>query len=193
MKENPRCKFLLASKSPRRKELLSSLGCPIELVNLDADEIINEPVDAVYVAEYLSLVKTQCFDVGQLKEGEVLVTADTVVINWGRVLGKPKDLDEARTMLHELSGHAHQVMTGVCLTTTKGQIHFSESTLVWFKELTDDEIDYYLAHYEVLDKAGAYGVQDWIGMIGVTKLQGCYYNVMGLPVARLWTELDKVL
>ena len=120
---------------------------------------------------------------------EVLVTADTVVVLGNQLLGKPHSREEASDMLHNLSGRAHQVYTGVCLRSAERSIAFTEGTDVHFRQLTDDEIDYYIDVYKPYDKAGAYGIQEWIGMIGIERIEGCYYNVMGLPLARLYREL----
>lgn len=125
-------------------------------------------------------------------EDDLVITADTVVIVGNEVLGKPKDADEARRMLHLISGRTHQVITGVCLLTTDKEHSFSVTTDVTFKQLSDDEITYYIKHYKPFDKAGAYGIQEWIGYIGVTSINGSYFNVMGLPVQRLWEEIKKI-
>lgn len=125
-------------------------------------------------------------------EDDLVITADTVVIVGNEVLGKPKDADEARRMLHLISGRTHQVITGVCLLTTDKEHSFSVTTDVTFKQLSDDEITYYIEHYKPFDKAGAYGIQEWIGYIGVTSINGSYFNVMGLPVQRLWEEIKKI-
>ncbi len=125
-------------------------------------------------------------------ENDVVITADTVVICEDEIMGKPHDAEDARRMLRKLSNKSHQVTTGVCITTLKEQVHFSVTTHVSFKELTDDEIDYYITTYKPFDKAGAYGIQEWIGYIGCTGLEGSYYNVMGLPVQRIYRELLKL-
>lgn len=181
--------LLLASKSPRRQSLLSALGLPVRIVTINVDETLTTAIDAYQVPEVLAQRKADAFDADRLQPDEVLITADTIVVNQQRVLGKPHSTDEARAMLHSLSGHCHDVVTGVCLTTAIARQHFSERTRVWFSTLSDDEIAYYLRHYQVLDKAGAYGIQEWIGMIGINRIEGCYYNVMGLPIAHLWSAL----
>ena len=185
--------LLLASKSPRRRELLSSLGFPIQFVDIEVDETLSHPVPASLVAETLAQRKAIAFDVSTLKSQQVLVTADTVVVHNDVVLGKPHDIEQAKQMLRSLSNDKHYVYTGVCLSTTTRQHHFTEATTVWFNPLTEEEIDYYVTHRQVLDKAGAYGIQDWIGMVGIPRIEGCYYNVMGLPVARIWKELKTIV
>ena len=185
--------LLLASKSPRRRELLSSIGYPIRFVDISVDEKLDFPVPSDKVAETLALLKSDGFSTDLLNEDDVLVTADTVVVHNDFVLGKPKDAQDAREMLLALSGDKHQVYTGVCLKSREGRSLFTEKTDVWFKELSVEEIAYYIDNYKPFDKAGAYGIQDWIGMIGISKIEGCYYNVMGLPMARLYKELHQLV
>ena len=185
-------KLLLASKSPRRRQLLSELGIPIEIVSVDVDEHLDTPLPAPQVAEYLACRKSAAYPVGQLTDDTVLVTADTVVALDGQVLGKPASRDEAIAMLHNLSGRGHEVYTGVCLRTSQQCRSFTEQTTVHFVPLTDSEIDYYVDHYRPYDKAGAYGIQEWIGMVGISRIEGCFYNVMGLPVARLYAALKEI-
>lgn len=181
---------VLASNSPRRRELLAGLGIDYEVMVLpDVEESYpsNLPVEEipVYIAKEKAAAYRQV-----MSDRDLIITADTVVVVGSQVLGKPATLDEARRMLHILSGRTHQVMTGVCLTTSLRQKAFVVSTDVTFKTLSDEEIDYYVDHYRPLDKAGAYGVQEWIGYIGVTGLHGSYFNVMGLPVQRIYQELQ---
>lgn len=185
--------LLLASQSPRRRELLSSLGYPLQFVDIDVDETIDRPIEASMVAEYLAQHKASAFDASTLSSNQVLVTADTVVVHKNEVLGKPHNIEQAKQMLRSLSNDQHYVYTGVCLTTHSLQHHFTEATTVWFDPLNEKEIDYYVTHHSVLDKAGAYGIQDWIGMVGISRIDGCFYNVMGLPVARIWKELKKIV
>lgn len=185
-------RLLLASKSPRRRQLLAELGFPIEIVSVDVDEHLDTPVAAHEVAKHLACRKAAAYPIGQLADDQVLVTADTVVVLDGRVLGKPVSRDEAIAMLRSLSGRSHEVYTGVCLRTTQREQSFTECTTVHFATLTDSEIDYYVDHYRPYDKAGAYGIQEWIGMVGVSRIEGCYYNVMGLPVARLYATLKEI-
>ncbi len=183
-------KVILASNSPRRRELLAGLGIRFDVRVLpDIDE--GYPAGELATADipkYIAEKKAEA-NRSQMAADELLITADTVVIVDDIVLGKPADADEARRMLHRLSGKTHQVITGVCLATADRKRVFSVSTDVTFKVLTDAEIDYYISEYRPYDKAGAYGIQEWIGYIGVTALNGSYFNVMGLPVQRIYTEL----
>lgn len=180
-------KIILASNSPRRKELLGGLGVDFEVrVMKGVDEAYPDTLPAKDVAEYISREKASVYDVA---DDELLITADTVVIVGDDILGKPKDADDAHRMLREISGRTHQVVTGVCLTTAKEQRSFSVATDVTFKQLSDEEIDFYIRNHRPYDKAGAYGIQEWIGYIGVTGLNGSYYNVMGFPVQRVYEEL----
>lgn len=180
-------KIILASNSPRRKELLGGLGVDFEVKVLNGvDESYPESLPATNVAEYIAAEKAAAYTV---KDDELLITADTVVIVGRDILGKPADAADACGMLRELSGKTHQVVTGVCLTTSKEQRRFSVTTDVTFKQLSDAEINYYVDKYKPYDKAGAYGIQEWIGYIGVTALSGSYYNVMGFPVQRVYEEL----
>jgi len=184
-------KIVLASNSPRRKELLAGLGLDFEVRVLpDIDESYPETMAALDTAEYIAGKKAAAYQ-SVMADDELIITADTVVIVGDEVLGKPADADEARSMLQKLSGRTHQVVTGVCLTTRQQSAHFSVRTDVTFKPLTDSEIQYYIEKYKPFDKAGAYGIQEWIGYIGCTGLHGSYYNVMGLPVQRIYTELQK--
>ncbi len=184
-------KYILASNSPRRKELLAGLGLDFEVkVMQGIDESFPASLPAAEVSEYISEKKAAAY-LSTLKEDELLITADTVVICGEEILGKPKDAADAHRMLRELSGKTHQVTTGVCLSTCEKQRHFSVTTDVTFKEFSEEEIDFYIENYRPFDKAGAYGIQEWIGYIGCTGLKGSYYNVMGLPVQRIYEELKK--
>jgi len=186
-------KLILASNSPRRRELLAGLGLDFEVRVLpDIDESYPETMAALDTAEYIAEKKAAAYQT-VMAEDELIITADTVVIVGDEVLGKPADVREAREMLQKLSGRTHQVVTGVCLTTRQQSNHFSVKTDVTFKPLTDSEIKYYIEKYKPFDKAGAYGIQEWIGYIGCTGLHGSYYNVMGLPVQRIYTELQKFI
>ena len=183
-------KIILASKSPRRKELLAGLNLPFEVIVHEVDEIFPEVLPMEEIPVYLAKLKAEPF-INELKSDTLVITADTIVWIDDVVLGKPNDYQHAAEMLRQLSGKKHVVVTGVCLTTKEKQVAFSASTDVWFKDLNDDEIDYYLKNYQPYDKAGSYGVQEWIGYIAIERIEGSYFNVMGLPVQRLYEELKK--
>jgi len=181
--------IILASNSPRRKELLAGLDIDFSVrVIPDIDESYPQELPTTQIAEYISKKKAHAYQ-QQMAPDELVITADTVVILGQQVMGKPKDADEAHSMLSQLSGQTHQVITGVTLTTQERTMSFSVSTDVAFKTLSDSEIRYYVEKYRPFDKAGAYGIQEWIGYIGVTALHGSYYNVMGLPVQRIYEAL----
>ncbi|MBR3014164.1 MAG: septum formation protein Maf [Bacteroidaceae bacterium] len=183
---------ILASNSPRRKELLRGLGIDFEVRTLPyIDESYPDTLQCGDIPLYISREKADAYR-ASMADDELLITADTIVWLHGEVLGKPRDRNEAIQMLHKLSGNTHQVYTGVTLTTRDWQHSFSVETHVHFARLTDAEITYYVDHYRPFDKAGAYGVQEWIGYVGVEGLEGSYYNVMGLPVQRLYRELQKL-
>ena len=180
--------IILASNSPRRKELLQGLGLDFKvLVIKGIDESYPNTLPAKDVAEYIAQKKAVPYKVEN--DDDVVITADTVVVCDGEVMGKPQDEKDARKMLHKLSGKTHQVYTGVCLKNRAGEKHFSVCTDVTFKQLGNEEIDYYVDTFKPMDKAGAYGIQEWIGYIGITGIRGSYYNVMGLPVQRIYAEL----
>ena len=184
-------KLILASNSPRRKELLAGLGVPFEVrVLQDIDEHYPESLPVNEVARYIAKEKADAYR-RIVAPDELIITADTVVIVGDEILGKPIDEADAVRMLKLLSGRTHQVTTGVCLLTAEKERCFDVTTDVTFKTLTDEEIHYYVNRYRPFDKAGAYGIQEWIGYIGVTGLHGSYYNVMGLPVQRIYQELTK--
>ena len=184
-------KLILASNSPRRKELLAGLGVPFEVrVLQDIDEHYPENLPVNEVARYIAKEKADAYR-RIVASDELIITADTVVIVGDEILGKPIDEADAVRMLKLLSGRTHQVTTGVCLLTAEKERCFDVTTDVTFKALTDEEIHYYVDRYRPFDKAGAYGIQEWIGYIGVTGLHGSYYNVMGLPVQRIYQELTK--
>jgi septum formation protein len=183
--------IILASNSPRRRELLGGLDIDFEVKVLpDIDESYPASLPTYEIAEYIATKKADAYRQA-MHDDDLVITADTVVVADDEVMGKPHDADDARRMLHKLSGKVHHVVTGICLTTSKRQRHFSVTTAVTFKTLTDEEIDYYIKRYQPFDKAGAYGVQEWIGYVGVTKLEGSYFNVMGLPIQRIYTELNE--
>ena len=177
----------MASNSPRRRELLAGLGLSYQVRLKDGiDESYPAQMDVAEVPQYISQKKAQAYT---LADSELLITADTIVCLDNEILGKPKDNAEAHLMLSKLSGRTHQVITGVTLKTTKWTHTFSCTSNVTFASLTEHEIDYYIQNYHPLDKAGAYGIQEWIGYVGVTALNGSYFNVMGLPVQRIFEAL----
>ena len=185
--------IILASNSPRRRELLSGLGLDYEVRTLPGiDESYPDTLQGEEIPVYISSKKASAY-LDALKDNELLITADTIVWLDGRVLGKPADEDEARQMLRDLSAKTHQVITGVTLATTTFQKSFASVSQVTFASLTEEEISYYVSHYHPMDKAGSYGVQEWIGFIGVERIEGSYFNVMGLPVQRLYNELKKLI
>lgn len=185
-------KIILASNSPRRKELLGGLGLSFTVRTLpDVSEAYPEGTPATDIPLYIAREKAEA-NRAAMAADELIITADTVVIVDDEVLGKPTDEADARRMLRLISGRTHQVVTGVALTTATKQHSFSVSTDVAFRTLTDEEIDYYITNYRPFDKAGAYGIQEWIGYVGVTSLRGSYFNVMGLPVQRIFDELKNV-
>ena len=185
-------KIILASNSPRRKELLSGIGIEYEVKTMpDIDETYPDALKGEEIPQHIAKSKANAY-LPTMKENELIITADTIVYIDGEVLGKPKDADDASRMLHKLSGKSHKVITGVCITTSHTQRVFATSSDVTFNNLTDEEIDYYISEYKPFDKAGAYGIQEWIGFIGVTALQGSYFNIMGLPIQRLYQELKRI-
>ena len=184
-------RLILASNSPRRKELLAGLGLDYEVRTLpDVDESYPESLQGGDIPLYISRMKADAYK-PMLQPDELMITADTIVWMDGMVLGKPRNKYGAIEMLRQLSGGVHYVYTGVSITTQTRQESFYVATEVRFANLTDEEIEYYVDTYQPMDKAGAYGVQEWIGYIGVENIQGSYFNVMGLPVQRLYTEFKK--
>lgn len=181
-------KIVLASKSPRRQELIKELGFDFEIRTKEVDEIYPSELDPYKVPEFLAALKSTSI-VPTLVQNEVLLTSDTIVLSEGRILGKPNSEQEASEMIQSLSGKVHEVITGVQLKSLAKTISFSSITQVYFTELTTDEISYYVQKYKPMDKAGAYGIQEWIGYIGVSKIEGCYYNVMGLPIHDVYQRL----
>ena len=193
LKDLKQYNVILASNSPRRKELLSDLGIKFEVKTINGiDESYPPGLPVLEIAEYVSRKKARLY-FNEMRSGDLIITADTVVILGDEVLGKPKDTDDARRMLRELSGKTHKVVTGVTIVTIDKISSFSALTDVEFAELSDDDIDYYVDNYRPLDKAGAYGIQEWIGCMGVRHINGSFYNVMGLPLHRLYTELEKLM
>jgi len=183
-------KILLASQSPRRKELLSSLGFDFEVVKIDCEEILPGNIKIGEAAAYLSELKANAFR--NLLEGEVLLTADTVVANDNKILGKPKDENEAKEMLQSLSGKTHQVYTGITIKTLDKTITETDVADVEFDEVSDEEIDFYIKNYKPFDKAGSYGVQEWLGMSKIKKINGSFYTIMGLPTHLVYKILKEI-
>ena len=207
---NPECQILLGSNSPRRRELLAGLDIPFTAVSIDADETFPADLKAGDIPYYISRAKARAYD-DRLLPNQLLITSDTIVWLDGQMLGKPHNEADACAMLRALSGRTHQVFTAVTFAEKSLNSQFSipsdcaarqrilhsqlntivDRTDVTFKELTDDEINYYIQHYKPFDKAGAYGIQEWIGYIGCTALNGSYFNVMGFPVHLVYQELQK--
>ncbi len=184
-------KLILASASPRRQQLMKDAGFTFEVRLKSVEEKYPQELHLENVPEYLSKVKASAFR-EELKANEVLITADTVVCIHDRILGKPVDRKEAISMLQELSGNRHLVVTGVSVTTRTEQLSFSSRTDVFFKHLSNEEIEFYVDTYKPFDKAGAYGIQEWIGYIGIERIEGSFYNVMGLPIQKLYETLRKL-
>lgn len=183
-------KLILASNSPRRRQLLTELGLPYEIRLLEVDEDFPDHLRRAEVAEYLATHKAAAY---ALAPDELVITADTIVCLGDDVLNKPADVAEATAMLTRLQGRAHDVFTAVCLRCGDGrEVVFSDQTTVFFRPLSPAEISHYIATAQPFDKAGAYGAQDWLGMVGIERLEGSYFTVMGLPTHRVWAELEKL-
>ena len=185
-------KVILASGAPRRRELIAGLGVNYEVRILpDVDESYPDTLQGEEIPLYIAKEKADAY-IPMMQPDELIITADTIVWLDGEVLGKPRDREDALQMLRTMSGRTHEVFTGVCITTTDWQRSFTAQTEVRFATLSEDEIIYYVDNFKPMDKAGAYGVQEWIGFIGVENISGSYYNIMGLPVQKLYRELLKV-
>ncbi|MDD4968654.1 MAG: Maf-like protein [Paludibacter sp.] len=182
--------IILASQSPRRNELLLGLNIPFKVQVIETEENYPSQLVGVDIPMYIAEKKADAF-IPHMKDNTLLITADTIVWHEGVVFGKPTDKEDATRMLKSLSGKTHQVITGVCISTLAKRKTFHVISEVRFSRLTPEEIEYYLHNFEPYDKAGAYGVQEWIGFIGVEYIEGSYFNVMGLPVQRLYTELKR--
>jgi len=183
-------KILLASQSPRRKELLTSLGFDFEVVKIDCEEILPENIEIENAAAYLSELKANAFR--KLERDEVLLTADTVVAIDNQILGKPKDEADAKNMLQKLSGKTHQVYTGITIKTLNKTITETDVADVELEEISEEEIDFYIKNYSPFDKAGSYGIQEWLGMAKITKMNGSYYTIMGLPTHLVYKILKEI-
>lgn len=182
--------LIVASSSPRRQYLMREAGFEFTVEKPDVEEVYPENLPVDQVARYLATLKAEFFR-PRLKD-EIVLTADTVVILEGRILNKPGDRRQAFEMLTALSGHTHLVMTGVCILSIENEISFDDTTSVSFQSLTREEINFYIDHYKPFDKAGAYGAQDWIGMVAIRKIQGSYFNVMGLPIHKVYEKLKSL-
>ena len=180
--------IILASRSPRRQQILKDLGLDFIVKKKDIEEIYPKYLHGKEITNFLAELKAKAF-ADELKENDILITADTIVRFNGKVLGKPKDLEDAKAMLEELSGNAHEVITSICIKTLNKKVMINATTDVYFKKLTTDEIDYYVDTFKPLDKAGSYGIQEWLGFIGVKKIIGSYSNVMGFPVHKFYKEM----
>lgn len=183
-------KLVLGSKSPRRQALLADLGYSFETRTKDTDESFPSDMNPRNVPEFLANVKANAL-LETLQADEVLITSDTIVLLENQILGKPADASEAIAMLHQLSGKKHEVITGVQLTSREKSRSFSVTTAVFFNALTQAQIEKYVTEFKPFDKAGSYGIQEWIGFIGVSRIEGSYFNVMGLPLAELYVELEE--
>ena len=183
--------YILVSQSPRRRQLLDSLGLKYRLADSSACEIYPPDLQREEIPLYLSRQKAENCKVSPITDRSLIIAADTIVWARGNALGKPRSKGEASRMLQSLAGGVHEVITGVTLRSLKHQVQFCEVSRVVFSELTDEEINYYVEYYTPLDKAGAYGIQEWIGMMGVKRIEGCFYNIMGLPLNHLYEELKK--
>lgn len=185
-------RLILASHSPRRRELLAGAGFDFVLADgYEVEETYPADLDPERVPEYLARLKSHSYPEA-LGEDDVLITADTVVLCEGRILGKPADREEAEAMLAMLAGRRHRVVTGVALRHARGERSFSVASDVWFRSLRGEEIAYYVDHYRPFDKAGAYGIQEWIGYVAIERIEGSFYNVMGLPIQAVYTELERM-
>jgi septum formation protein len=182
-------KIILASQSPRRQQLLHELGLKFEIAVKDYDETYPDGLNGVEIARFVANAKAESF-AGGISENEIIIAADTIVWCNGRVLGKPANETEAADFLKAISGNTHEVITGVSIRSGARHVTFSESTRVTFEPFSEEEINYYIQNYKPYDKAGAYGIQEWIGIIACSHIDGSYFNVVGLPVQRLYKELQ---
>jgi len=179
--------LILASKSPRRQQFLKNLELDFTIELKEVDEIFPNELKGKKIVEYLAELKANPFN--DLKENDILITADTIVWSRGEMLGKPKSKEDAVKMIKRLSGRKHKVYSAICLKSKNRQVIFSDTTTVYFKKLNKEEIEYYVEKYKPLDKAGSYGIQEWIGLIGVKKIKGSYFNVMGFPVHKFYKKI----
>ena len=185
-------RIILGSGSPRRKALLEALGISFEVQIKSIEEIFPDSLKGAAITDYIAKLKATPF-LSELKNKDILITSDTLVWHEGNALGKPNSAKEAKQMLRSLSGKAHQVITSVCFSTNKKQYVVNDTTTVFFKKFTDKEIDYYIANFKPFDKAGAYGIQEWIGLVGVEKIEGSYETVVGFPVFLVYKNLQSIV
>jgi len=183
-------KIILASGSPRRQQILKDLGLDFTVKSIDVEEIYPKYLHGNEITSFLAQLKADAYE-ETFNENDILITADTVVRFNGKILGKPKDIDDAKTMLKELSGQAHEVITSICIRTIKKTKIINDTTIVYFEKLNEEEIDFYLNNYAPFDKAGSYGIQEWLGYIAVKKIKGSFFNVMGFPVHKFYKEMMK--
>ena len=182
--------IILASNSPRRQQFFKDLQLSFSIKTKGTEEVYPETLKGAEISDYLAELKSKAFNT--LNEKDILITSDTIVWHNNKALGKPKDIKEATKMLSQLSNNTHTVITSVCIRTKNQQTIFNDSTQVTFKKLSLEEIEFYINNFSPFDKAGSYGIQDWIGKIGITNIEGCYFNVMGLPIQKLYKELMNI-
>lgn len=187
---SPNFKVLLGSASPRRHELLNAMDLEHSVVPIDAEEVVPEGMQSSEVVEHLAQFKSAAYK-EELAINEVLITADTIVVLGDEILGKPENADDADRMLHALSGKAHEVITGCCIRSLEKEVLFHDSTTVFFRPLDKTTISHYIERFKPFDKAGAYGIQEWIGLVGIDRIEGSYFNVVGLPTQKLYEELKS--
>ena len=184
--------LVLASASPRRKWLMEELGVPFTVQPKNVEEVYPNDLKREEIPLFLSKLKASAFSEEELK-GKIILTADTIVWLGDKELQKPVDLEDAKRMIRQLSGTTHEVYTAITIRTSNNMVSDFDRTEVHFRELTEDEIDYYVQRYKPLDKAGAYGIQEWIGYVGIDRIDGCYFNVMGLPLRKVYAVLSKTI
>jgi septum formation protein len=182
--------IILASSSPRRQQFLKNLGLKFTVQTIDIEEVYPKYLHGNEITSFLAELKANAFE-DEMNEADILITADTIVRFSGKILGKPKDATDAKNMLKELSGQHHEVITSICIKTTKTSKIINDTTVVYFEKLSDEEIDFYIDKFKPFDKAGSYGIQEWIGFVGVRKIEGNYTTVMGFPVHKFYKEMMK--
>ncbi len=190
MKWFPNYNYILASKSPRRSQLLKLLGIEFSIKTKEINETYPDTLKREQIPLFLAEKKAKPF-LPNLTKNDLLITADTIVWKEGKVLGKPRTFDEAINMLHFLSGGWHEVISGVCLANSKKTMSFYSISKVKFKKLTEAETAFYVSNFKPFDKAGAYGIQEWIGVVAITEIEGSFYNIMGLPIQKLYDEIQR--